>query len=82
MQPLLRALRVEQAGPHSSRNFTASFLDSLRVPLKTMQERLGHALRASVTLDGYPHAEMPENIQAPKEPMKQSRMRWIPSALL
>jgi hypothetical protein len=30
-------------------------LDSLRVPLKTIQERIGHALTGSFTLDVYGH---------------------------
>ncbi|HXM94216.1 MAG TPA: hypothetical protein VOA64_08185 [Candidatus Dormibacteraeota bacterium] len=34
------------------------------MPLKTIQERLGHALSGSLTLDVYTHAEMPENVEA------------------
>jgi hypothetical protein len=30
-------------------------MDSLRVPLKTIQERIGHALTGSFTLDVYGH---------------------------
>lgn len=32
-----------------------SLRDSLRVPLKTIQERIGHALTGSFTLDVYGH---------------------------
>ena len=32
-----------------------SMMDSLRVPLKTIQERIGHALTGSFTLDVYGH---------------------------
>jgi integrase len=64
MHPLLRSLEIQQAGLHAFRHFNASLLDSLRVPLKTIQERLGHALSGSLTLDVYTHAEMPENVEA------------------
>jgi len=37
---------------------------SRRVPLKTIQERLGHTLSGSLTLDVYTHTEMPRNIEA------------------
>jgi len=62
--PLLSLLEIEQAGFHAFRHFNASLLDSLRVPLKTIQERLGHALSGSLTLDVYTHAEWPENVEA------------------
>ncbi len=64
--PLLVSLEIQQAGFHAFRHFNASLLDSLRVPLKTIQERLGHALSGSLTLDVYTHAEMPENVEAPE----------------
>jgi len=32
--------------------------------LKTSQERLGHTLSGSLTLDVYTHTEMPRNIEA------------------
>ena len=44
-----------QAGYHAFRHFNVSVLDSLRVPLKTIQERIGHALTGSFTLDVYGH---------------------------
>ena len=64
MKPLLCSLEIRPAGLHAFRHFNASLLDSLRVPLKTIQERLGHALSGSLTLDVYTHAEMPENVEA------------------
>jgi integrase len=63
MQPLLSSLEIQQAGLHAFRHFNASLLDSLRVPLKTIQERLGHALSGSLTLDVYTHAEWTENVE-------------------
>jgi len=66
MQPLLCSLEIQQAGLHAFRHFNASLLDSLRVPLKTIQERLGHALSGSLTLDVYTHAEWPENVEGAK----------------
>jgi len=62
--PLLAALEIQPAGFHAFRHFNASLLDSLRVPLKTIQERLGHALSGSLTLDVYTHAEMSESVEA------------------
>jgi hypothetical protein len=35
------------------RHFNVSLLDSLRVPLKVIQERIGHAVTGSVMLDVY-----------------------------
>jgi hypothetical protein len=34
------------------------------VPLKAIQERLGHASAGSLTLDVYTHAEWEENVEA------------------
>jgi hypothetical protein len=47
MQRLLGYLEIQKAGFHAFRHFNASLLDSLRVPLKTIQERLLHALSGS-----------------------------------
>jgi integrase len=55
LKPTLKALKVPQAGYHAFRHFNVSVLDSLRVPLKTIQERIGHALTGSFTLDVYGH---------------------------
>jgi integrase len=51
--PLLKSLEIPQAGFHAFRHFNVSLLDALRVPLKTIQERIGHALTGSFTLDVY-----------------------------
>jgi hypothetical protein len=56
LKPTLEALELQQAGFHAFRHFNVSMLDSLRVPLKTIQERIGHALTGSFTLDVYGHA--------------------------
>ena len=66
LQPLLSALEIEAAGLHAFRHFNASLLGSLRTPLKTIQERLGHALTGSLTLEVYTHAEWKENDEAAK----------------
>ena len=55
LKPTLKALEISQAGYHAFRHFNVSVLDSLRVPLKTIQERIGHALTGSFTLDVYGH---------------------------
>ena len=51
--PLLKRLGIRQAGFHAFRHFNVSLMDALRVPLKTIQERIGHALTGSFTLDVY-----------------------------
>jgi integrase len=51
----LEALKIEKAGCHAFRHFNVSIMDSLRVPLKAIQERIGHALTGSFTLDVYGH---------------------------
>lgn len=52
---VLEALEMPKAGYHAFRHFNVSLMDSLRVPLKTIQERIGHALTGSFTLDVYGH---------------------------
>jgi integrase len=53
MRMLLKSLGIQQAGFHAFRHFNVALLDSLRVPLKVIQERAGHALTGSFTLDVY-----------------------------
>jgi hypothetical protein len=53
MTALLKSLEIPQAGFHAFRHFNVAMLDALRVPLKTIQERIGHALTGSFTLDVY-----------------------------
>jgi integrase len=64
LQPLLKRLGIAPAGFHAFRHFNASELSRLRVPLKTIQERLGHASTGSLTLDVYTHSEWGENADA------------------
>jgi integrase len=44
LAPLLETLELAKAGYHAFRHFNVSMMDALRVPLKTIQERIGHAL--------------------------------------
>lgn len=53
MVPLLTSLKIPQAGFHAFRHFNVALMDALRVPLKTIQERIGHAVTGSFTLDVY-----------------------------
>lgn len=53
LRPLLKSLGITPAGFHAFRHFNVSLLDTLRVPLKVIQERAGHALTGSFTLDVY-----------------------------
>jgi len=55
LAPLLDKLEIPKAGYHAFRHFNVSLMDSLRAPLKTIQERIGHALTGSFTLDVYGH---------------------------
>ena len=64
LRPLLVTLGIPQAGLHAFRHFNASLLCSLRVPLKVIQERLGHASAGSLTLDVYTHSEWEHNFEA------------------
>jgi len=64
LRPLLFSLEIPPAGLHAFRHFNASLLSSLRIPLKVIQERLGHASAGSLTVDVYTHSEWPQNAEA------------------
>jgi integrase len=53
LMKLLKSLGIAQAGFHAFRHFNVSLMDALHIPLKTIQERIGHALTGSFTLDVY-----------------------------
>jgi integrase len=58
LRPLLTSMEITQdegkgRAFHAFRHFNVSLLDTLRVPLKVIQERIGHALTGSFTLDVY-----------------------------
>jgi integrase len=53
LKPRLVSLEIPQAGFHAFRHFNVAMQDALRVPLKTIQERVGHALTGVFTLDVY-----------------------------
>lgn len=53
MRVLLKSLEIAAAGFHAFRHFNVSLQDALRVPLKVIQERIGHAFTGSFTLDVY-----------------------------
>ena len=68
MRPLLKSIGVKPAGFHGFRHFSVSLMDALRVPLKTIQERLGHALTGSFTLDVYGgKPEWTRNLEAARQ---------------
>jgi hypothetical protein len=68
LKKLLTVLGISQAGFHAFRHFNVSLLDALRVPLKAIQERAGHALTGSFTLDVYGHApEWELNLEAARK---------------
>jgi integrase len=53
LKEFLQEQGISQKGFHAFRHFNVSLMDALRVPLKTIQERIGHALTGSFTLDVY-----------------------------
>ena len=56
LKPLLTSLGIpsdEGKAFHAFRHFNVSLLDTVGVPLKVIQERIGHALTGSFTLDVY-----------------------------
>jgi hypothetical protein len=53
LKPLLVSLKIKQAGFHAFRHFNVAMLGALRVPLKTIQERIVHAVTGSFALDVY-----------------------------
>ncbi|MCU1224531.1 MAG: hypothetical protein JWQ42_2624 [Edaphobacter sp.] len=55
LAPTQETLELPKAGYHAFRHFNVSMMDALRVPLKTIQERIGYALTGSFTLDVYGH---------------------------
>ena len=67
MRETLKTLEIPQAGFHGFRHFNVSLLDSLRVPLKVIQERIGHALTGSFTLDVYGHSDWDGNNTAAQQ---------------
>lgn len=67
MAKLLKSLGIAKAGFHAFRHFNVAILDALNVPLKTIQERIGHALTGSFTLDVYGgKPDFQRNIEAGK----------------
>lgn len=53
MAKLLKSIKIPKAGFHAFRHFNVGLMDALRVPLKVIQERIGHAFTGSFTLDVY-----------------------------
>ena len=66
LKPFVGSLQIREAAFHGFRHFNASLLSSLRVPLKVIQERLGHASAGIPTLDVYTHSEWEQNVEAAK----------------
>jgi integrase len=68
MAALLTSLEIPPAGFHAFRHFNVSLLDALCVPLKVIQERIGHAFTGSFTLDVYGgQPEWSGNVDAAKK---------------
>lgn len=56
LHPLLDSLGLQRCGLHAFRHGNASLMDHLKVPMKTRQERLGHAPGSKITLSTYTHS--------------------------
>jgi integrase len=54
LRPILDELKIERAGIHAFRHFSATLMDQLAVPLKAREARLGHS-SAALTLRSYTH---------------------------
>lgn len=68
MRIRLTSLGIPLAGFHAFRHFNVSLLDALRIPLKVIQERAGHALTGSFTLDVYgDKPEWERNVEAARK---------------
>jgi integrase len=65
MRKLLTSLGIAKAGFHAFRHFNVSLMDAVCTPLKVIQERAGHALTGSFTLDVYGgQPEWERNVEA------------------
>jgi len=53
LRALLTSLRITTAGFHAFCLFNAGLLNALRVPMRTVKERMGHAFTGQFTLDVY-----------------------------
>jgi integrase len=56
LHPLLDSLGLPRCGLHAFRHGNASLMNHLKAPLKTQQERLGHAPGSNLTLAIYTHS--------------------------
>jgi integrase len=56
LHPLLDSLGIHRCGLHAFRHTNSSLMDRLNAPMKTRQERLGHAAGSDLTMDVYTHA--------------------------
>jgi integrase len=56
LHPLLNSLGIQRCGLHAFRHTNSSLMDRLNAPMKTRQERLGHAPGSDITMSVYTHA--------------------------
>lgn len=56
LHPLLDSLKIKRCGLHAFRHTNGSLMDRLNAPMKTRQERLGHAAGSDITMAVYTHA--------------------------
>ncbi len=56
LHPLLDSLVIRRCGLHAFRHATGSLMDRLQAPLKTRQERLGHAPGTDIAMVVYTHS--------------------------
>jgi integrase len=56
LHPLLDSLGIQRSGLHAFRHSNGSLMDRLNAPMKTRQERLGHAAGSAITMAIYTHS--------------------------
>jgi integrase len=74
-QPLLASLGIERAGFHAFRHFNASLLNALRVPLRTIQWRLGHASSGCLTTATFTHIRHGNRTSKPRRDLAKRSKR-------
>ena len=66
LHPLSRALGIKGGGLHAFRHANASIMDTLAVPMKTRQQRLGHS-DITLTMNVYTHVASEDDARAAEQ---------------
>jgi integrase len=66
LRPLLRSLEIPEAGLYAFRHSNASMMDTLAVPMKVRQQRLGHS-DIKLTMNVYTHVASEDDARTAEE---------------